>query len=182
MRWMTLLVLCVGSSHLQAQFAAERNTQGGSRAGNDPVAAMVRDLQEARELVKKMPASANRDRIELLLTRTELQLKQQTASMAGGKSQSMPSTEFNRFQTAFRKIAFDKDKYQFLENNLRGQFVNCEQAAQLVKDFSFDTDRIRAAVLLHGHLSDPEAFYRVLDTFSFDSSKKQVTDRIRGGK
>ncbi len=168
-------------SPVYSQFATERSSEGGKTAqpANDPVTSMLRDLQEAREIVKRMAASPNRDRLELLLTRTELTLKEQSASLGGDKPRPMDQRRFFDFLTMLRKQGFDKDKYQFLENHMPGHYVTSEQAAQLVKDFSFDNDRIKAAVLLYRHIVDPEGFYRVLDTFSFDTSKKQVAERIR---
>jgi hypothetical protein len=164
------------------QFATERDQPGSNKAANDPVNTMLRDLQEARDLVKRIPASPQRDRIELLLTRTELQLKQQSANLGGVKPHAMSNEDYFKFMASFRRQAFDKDKYTFLENNLATHFLTSEQAAGIVRELSFDTDRIRAAVFLHKHVTDPEYFYRVLDVFSFETSKKTVTERIKAGK
>lgn len=177
---LTTAILFV-TSPVMGQFATERD-QFGNKTANDPVSAMLRDLQEARELVKRMPTSPQRDRLELLLTRTELQVKQQSANLGGAKPHAMSNEDYYKFMASFRKQAFDKDKYTFLENNLQTHFVTSEQAASIMKELSFDTDRIRAAVFLHKHVTDPEYFYRVLDVFSFDTSKKTVTERIKAGR
>lgn len=174
-------LLCFTTS-VMGQFSTERDQPGSNKAANDPVNTMLRDLQEARDLVKRMPASPQRDRIELLLTRTELQLKQQSANLGGAKPHAMSNEDYFKFMASFRRQAFDKDKYTFLENNLATHFLTSEQAAGIVRELSFDTDRIRAAVFLHKHVTDPEYFYRVLDVFSFETSKKTVTERIKAGK
>jgi len=185
MKTLLTTVILFFSSSVMGQFATERDQPGNNpdrKPGNDPVSSMLRDLQEARELIKRLPASAQRDRIELLLTRTELQIKQQAVSLGGTKPRPMPNEDYYRFQISLRKQSFDKDKYAFLESNLQTHYVTSEQAASLVREFSFDPDRIKAAVFLYRHVTDPESFYRVLDTFSFETSKKTVSERIRTGK
>ncbi len=185
MKTLLTIVILFFSSSVMGQFATERDQPGTNpdrKSGNDPVSSMLRDLQEARELVKRLPASAQRDRLELLLTRTELQIKQQSVALGGTKPHAMSNEDYFKFIASLRRQSFDKDKYTFLENNLQTQFITSEQAANLVKEFSFDPDRIRASVFLYRHIIDPEYFYRVLDTFSFESSKKTVTERIKAGK
>ncbi len=173
-----LLVVHLQSS--QAQFASERSTGAPAAAGNDALTALNRDLMEARDLLKRFPATANRDKMELLLTRMELQLKQLAPRLATGeKPRPMSLDDFNRFLNSIRGQSFDKDKYSFLENFMPGRFINCEQATTILKLFSFDNDRIRAAVYLHGFVTDPENFHQTLSVFAFDTSKKTVMERVR---
>ncbi|MBL8822846.1 MAG: DUF4476 domain-containing protein [Planctomycetia bacterium] len=174
-----IALYCVPS--LQAQFATERNNREDA---NSPVAGMLKDLAEARELLKRTPGSANRDKVDLLLTRIELQLKQlmQAQGNFNNRPTAMSNESFNRFLTNFRSKAFDKDKIGFLEDHLLSAYVTSDQAIVLLKQFSFDNDRIRAAVLLYDHLIDKENLHRVLETFAFDSSRKSVMDRLKARK
>lgn len=176
-----LLIVLFSAPSLQAQFATERNSQDNANA---PLGGMLKDLAEARDLLKRIPASANRDRIELLLTRTELQLKQlmQAQGNFNNRPAAMSAESFNRFAANMRSKAFDKDKMGFLEDHLLSAYVNSDQAIVLLKQFSFDSDRIRAAVLLYDHLIDKENFHRVLEVFSFDSSRKSVMERLKARK
>ena len=146
----------------QAQFASDRQNEKTKPATPDPNSQMLSDLREARELVKRMPASANRDRIELLLTRTELQLKQSLGRLGDVMVKPTPisNQDFNRLSVSMRNQAFDKDKYLFLENVVAGHHFTCDQAAQLLKHFSFDSDRIKGAVALYSCVVDPENFNR----------------------
>ncbi len=165
-----------------AQFAGDRQKEPQKPAIPDSNTQLLKDLQEARDLLKRVPPSANRDRIELLLTRTELQLKQMLGRMADTlpKPKAISHEDFNRLSVSMRNQAFDKDKYQFMENFVAGRYFTCDQASQLVKHFSFDPDRIKGAVLLYPQVIDPENFHRVLEPFTFDTSRKAVMERVRG--
>ena len=165
----------------QAQFASDRQNEKPKPGVPDANAQMLSDIREARELVKRMPASANRDRIELLLTRTELQLKQSPGrpNDVMVKPKPISNQDFNRLSVNMRSQAFDKDKYLFLESFVAGHHFTCEQASQLLKHFSFDNDRVNGAVLLYPQLTDVENFHRTLEAFTFDISRKSVMERIR---
>lgn len=176
-----LLITLLFAPSLQAQFATERNSREDA---NSPVGGMLKDLAEAKELLKRTPASANRDKIDLLLTRTELQLKQlmQAQGNFNNRPTAMSADSFNRFSTNMRSKAFDKDKIAFLEDHLLNAYITSDQAIVLLKQFSFDNDRIRAAVVLYDHMIDKENLHRVLETFAFDSSRKSVMDRLKARK
>ena len=178
---LTIVALLTLLPAVLAQFASDRNNTGPAmQAGTDPLAMMNRDLQEARELLKRFPATANRDKMELLLTRMELQLKQLAPRLANGeRPRPMSLEDFNRFLNSLRAQSFDKDKYSFLENFMPGRFITCDQAASILKLYNFDNDRIRAAIYLHGFLTDPENFHQTLGVFMFDSSRKTVMERLK---
>ena len=178
---MCVILLACSMSTAQAQFAADRTNEQGKQPGPDPATQILRDLQEARELLKRVPASANRDRIELLLTRTELQLKQLGMGIGGliARPKPISAEDFNRLSVSLRNQAFDKDKYQFLETTASGRYFTCDQASTLLRHFSFDTDRIKGAVTLYPQLTDAENFHRVLEVFTFEGSRKSVMERIK---
>lgn len=182
----SLVVFCtLGLPPVHAQFAADRSRDPSAgtlpSGANESLQAMSKDLQEARDLLKRMPPSGNRDRIELLLARTELQLKQLVGKLGdSAKPKAISHEEFNRLAVNLRNQAFDKDKTAFLEVAVVGRHFTCDQAAQLLKLFSFDADRVKAAVTLHPLLIDPDHFKQVLDTFLFDGSKRSVMERLKG--
>lgn len=184
---MSKYILCLGCLLMhalssQAQFAGDRQKDQAKPMIPDSNTQILKDLQEARELLKRVPPSGNRDRIELLLTRTELQLKQMLGRLGDSmpKPKALSPEDFNRLSVSMRNQAFDKDKYQFMENFAAGRYFTCDQASQLLKHFSFDADRIRGAVLLYPQLVDAENFNRVLECFTFDTSRKSVMERIKG--
>ena len=176
-----LLMLSLLINPVRGQFAADRANDQAKQPAPDTAAQMLHDLHEARELLKKVPASVNRDRIELLLTRTELQLKQLGMGMGGliARPKPIAAEDFNRLSISLRNQAFDKDKYLFLETNMHARFFTCDQASQLLRHFSFDTDRIKGAVALYPQLVDAENFHRVLEVFTFETNRKAVMERIK---
>lgn len=174
----SMIIVCLVTSMSYGQFAVERGSDQGKAA--EGLIQMQRDLLEARDIVKRLPASPNRDRLELLLTRTELSLKQLGSGNMSGRPIPVKPDEFNRLSQSMRNQAFDKDKYQFLETAMNGRFLTCNQAAQLLKHFSFDSDRIRGAVLLYPQLVDQNNIHQVLEAFAFESSRKTVLERVKG--
>lgn len=178
----SLFIMACLTLPCQAQFASDRPNEKTKPGTPDPITQMLSDLREARELVKRMPASGNRDRLELLLTRTELQLKQSLGRLGDVMVKPTPisNQDFNRLSVSMRNQAFDKDKYVFLENVVAGHHFTSDQAAQLLKHFSFDNDRIKGALALYPCLVDPENFNRLLEAFTFETSRKTVMEKIKG--
>jgi len=95
------------------------------------------------------------------------------------RPKAVSNDDFNRLSISMRNQAFDKDKYQFMENFVAGRYFTCDQASQLLRHFSFDPDRVKAAVTLYPQLVDVENFHRVLEVFTFESSRKTVMERIK---
>lgn len=183
MNKLIICLVCIFYTNVpgQAQFASERQKEQAKPMMPDGNTQMLKDLQEARDLLKRMPPSGNRDRIELLLTRTELQLKQALGKMSDtlSKPKAISNEEFNSLSVSMRNQAFDKDKYQFIENFVAGRHVTSIQASQLLKHFSFDPDRIKAAVMLYPQVIDPENFHKALEAFTFETSRKTVMERVK---
>lgn len=144
---------------------------------------LAADLKEARELLKKVTDRATRDRLELLITRSELKALELErmlggAVVAGTQPTAMSAENFAKLLKALKAESFDDDKASFVATFAAQGRVNCEQARELLKSFSFDEGRINSAVVLYPRLTDPENFFVVLDVFSFDSSRGKVRERL----
>jgi hypothetical protein len=48
-----------------------------------------------------------------------------------------------------------------------------------MKEFSFDSDRVEAAVHLYPLIIDPENFFIVLEAFTFDHDRQAVRKRLK---
>ena len=175
---MTLTICGLMSDSAQAQFATDRPGEQVRGFDGNALGQIQRDLQEARDLVKRLPATPNRDRLELLLTRVELSLKQ-LGSGGTARPVAITANDFNKLMFSLRNQAFDKDKYLCLENAMPGRHFSTDQATQLLKHFNFDNDRIRAAVLLYPQVIDQNNYHQVLSTFAFETSKKVVMEKIK---
>jgi hypothetical protein len=74
--------------------------------------------------------------------------------------------------------SFDEGKGSFVALFAQKGRLTCEQAREILKTFSFDDDRVKSAVLLYPRVTDPENFFKVLDVFSFGSSKDEVRKKL----
>ena len=148
---------------------------------------LAADLKEARELLKKITDKPTRDRLELLITRSELKAVEferalAGVNVAGPAPVAMSAEDFAKLLKGMKAESFDDGKVGFVASFATQGRLNCEQARELLKTFSFDDGRGRAAVLLYPRLTDPERFFTVLDVFSFDSSRNSVREKLNLNK
>jgi NADH dehydrogenase/NADH:ubiquinone oxidoreductase subunit G len=164
---------------------AQPNTS--TTAATNAVAAAAKelaaDLKEARELLKKVTDKTTRDRLELLITRSELKALEMEKLLSGmhvatTQPAAMSAENFAKLLKALKAEAFDDGKTSFVATFAVQGRLNCEQARELLKVFSFDEGRIKSAEVLYPRLTDPEKFYTVLDVFSFDSSRTEVRKKL----
>jgi hypothetical protein len=171
------IVVCVSISH--AQKPAE-NKEGELATKAKEMAA---DLKEARELLKGVADKATRDRLELLITRSELRAVELEKSL-GTATPAKPATplsaeDFAKLLKALKAESFDEGKASFVAQFATNGRLSCAQAKEILKAFSFDDDRIKSAVALYPRLTDPENFFQVLEVFAFSSSRDEVRKRIK---
>ena len=165
----------------QAQKPAEKK-EGPAAETTAKLKDLTTDLKEARELLKGVADKTTRDRLELLLTRSELRAVELEKSLAGAAS--APSTpplsaeDFAKLMKSLKSESFDEGKASFVVLFAQKGRLTCEQAREILKAFSFDDDRVKSAVLLYPRVTDPENFFKVLDVFSFSSSKEEVRRKI----
>lgn len=144
---------------------------------------LAADLKEVRELLKKVTDKATRDRIELLVTRSELKALELEKSLAGAATNPPPmaisAENFAKLLKGLKAESFDDGKVGFIATFATNGRLTSEQARELLKTFSFDDGRIKSALALHPRLTDPENFFTVLDVFSFDSSRNKVREQLK---
>lgn len=90
------------------------------------------------------------------------------------------ATGFNGLLQSLNTNSFDAGKLSFVKFIAPSHAFTSHQAQQILQSFSFDTDRVEAAVVLHNRVTDKENFYHVLDTFSFDQGRQDLLARIGG--
>lgn len=163
----------------------------GSNAANSNHAAiaaaakeLAADLKEARELIKKVTDKATRDRLELLITRSELKALEFEKSLAGAATitttapMAISQENFDKLMKGLKSEAFDDGKTSFVETFASQSHLNCAQAREILKAFSFDEGRIKSAVALYPKITDKQNFFTVLDAFTFDVSRKEVREKL----
>ncbi|MEO8496229.1 MAG: DUF4476 domain-containing protein [Planctomycetota bacterium] len=150
---------------------------------NGAVDGLKKNLRDARRLLVDVNDRKLRDQLELLLSRASLQveeLEEQLARLPRGQAKAPISDEdFAKLVKNLKQQSFDDQKVEFLESFAKGRPLSCAQATEIVKTFSFDEGRARAAILLHPGLVDPVNFFEVLKVLPFESSRKQVMEAVR---
>ena len=168
---------------VQAQKPAEKK-DGPAAERAAKLKEMVADLKEARELLKGVADKTTRDRLELLITRSELRAVELEKSLAAAAptapaSPPLSAEDFAGLMKSLKSESFDEGKAAFVALFAQGKArLTCEQARDILKTFSFDDDRVKSAVLLYPRVTDPENFFKVLDVFSFSSSKDEVRKKL----
>jgi hypothetical protein len=166
-------------AHAQAP-AKEKDNPSAALA--TAVKEMAADLREARELIKKVADKPTRERLELLITRSELRAVEIEKSLAtatpAGATAPLPAEDFAKLLKGLKAEAFDEGKASFVALFAAKGRLTCAQAKEMLKAFSFDEDRIKSAVVLYPRLTDPENFFTVLDVFTFGGSKEEVRKKL----
>lgn len=172
-------LLAVCSSLAQAQTSTKDSP---SAALLTKAKEMAADLKEARELLAKVADKPTRERLELLITRSELRAVELEKSLAGiapaASAPPLSAEDFAKLMKSLKAESFDEGKASFVALFAQKGRLTCEQAKEILKAFSFDDDRVKSAVLLYPRVTDPENFFKVLDVFSFSSSKDEVRKKI----
>ena len=139
------------------------------------------DLKEARGLLKDVSDRKAREKLELLIGRAELAAKDLQAELAAAAPLAALSKEdFAKILKGLKDQSFDDGKMKYVSAMPKSTRITSAQAKEMLASFSFDRDRIAAAVALHVLVVDPELFVTVLDAFSFKSSKDEVLNKIKG--
>ena len=91
----------------------------------------------------------------------------------------MNNTTFQQFMnTLQRNASFDRDKKEFILQQVRNNNFTSNQIAALVKTFSFDNGRLDMAKTLFKNCVDKENYFVVTNSFDFDKSKKDLMTYI----
>lgn len=174
------LLLVVGSLSVRGQVRppGERDrgrlTPGQARQQVDE---LVRDLREARTAAGRIGDRAVRERIEGLLSRAELRARDLSEELGRVRPAApapvgpLPAADFAKLLKGLKSESFDDGKLTFVENFASRVPLNCEQAAALMKCFSFDDKRIVAIQRIYPNLVDPQNFNDVLAVYSFPASR-----------
>ncbi|MGV4530375.1 DUF4476 domain-containing protein [Ornithobacterium rhinotracheale] len=73
---------------------------------------------------------------------------------------------------------FDSNKMQFLQSVVPMNVFTSSEIKQILRTFSFDKDRLKAAKLLFDYCIDKQNFYEVYDVFTFEYSKRELMDYL----
>lgn len=91
----------------------------------------------------------------------------------------MDGQTFQQFISAMKKDAwFDDKKIAFINQQGRHAMFTSEQISILVKDLSFDKNRVTLAKSLFSRCVDKQKYFIVVDAFDFESNRRDLMDFI----
>lgn len=178
----TLGLLLTSSAFGQRAATPERDQRLRGRVAVT-VDGLKSDLRNARRLLADINDRELREQLGLLLSRAALKAEDLEELLGGsprGRAKlPISEADFAKIIDNIKDQSFDDQKLEFVETFVKGRPLNCDQATKLLKTFSFDDDRIAAAVILYPGLVDSENFFEVLKIFPFDSTRKEVMEAVR---
>jgi len=84
--------------------------------------------------------------------------------------------------TKVKAQSFDEGKLKLISDLVTEKCITTEQFLNLVKQLSFEEDKIMITKKVYPKLLDPQNIDLVLNTFEFETSKKEVLSFITGLK
>lgn len=97
-----------------------------------------------------------------------------------GYNRVMNDQLFQTFYKEMKNESFKDDRMKLLNAALAGSDFTSAQCLQLTKLYTFDDDRMEIMKIMYPRIVDKEAFFTVINTLTFSSSKEKMKDFIIG--
>ena len=97
-----------------------------------------------------------------------------------GHNRVMNDQLFQTFYKEMKNEPFKDDRMKLLNAALAGSDFTSAQCLQLTKLYTFDDDRMEIMKIMYPRIVDKEAFFTVINTLTFSSSKEKMKDFIIG--
>ena len=97
-----------------------------------------------------------------------------------GYNRVMNDQLFQTFYKEMKNEPFKDDRMKLLNAALAGSDFTSAQCLQLTKLYTFDDDRMEIMKIMYPRIVDKEAFFTVINTQTFSSSKEKMKDFIIG--
>ena len=93
-----------------------------------------------------------------------------------GYNRVMNDQLFQTFYKEMKNEPFKDDRMKLLNAALAGSDFTSAQCLQLTKLYTFDDDRMEIMKIMYPRIVDKEAFFTVINTLTFSSSKEKMKD------
>ena len=97
-----------------------------------------------------------------------------------GYNRVMNDQLFQTFYKEMKNEPFKDDRMKLLNAALASSDFTSAQCLQLTKLYTFDDDRMEIMKIMYPRIVDKEAFFTVINTLTFSSSKEKMKDFIIG--
>ena len=95
-----------------------------------------------------------------------------------GYNRVMNDQLFQTFYKEMKNEPFKDDRMKLLNAALAGSDFKSAQCLQLTKLYTFDDDRMEIMKIMYPRIVDKEAFFTVINTLTFGSSKEKMKEFI----
>jgi len=100
-------------------------------------------------------------------------------SNPGNYANVMDNNTFNQFLEMLQKNArFDDSRLSMINQQARSAMFTSQQITILVKEMSFDKNKLSLAKSMYFNCADKSKYFLVYDAFDFESSKRELMDFI----
>lgn len=86
---------------------------------------------------------------------------------------------FQKFFDDFKNEPFDKGRMNLLNAALANSDFTSEQCLQIVNFYTFDKERMKIMKLMYPRIVDKQAFFIIINTLTFPSSKEEMNKFVR---
>ncbi|MEY8686392.1 DUF4476 domain-containing protein [Bacteroides sp. AN502(2024)] len=97
-----------------------------------------------------------------------------------GYNRVMNDQLFQTFYKEMKNEPFKDDRIKLLDAALAGSDFTSAQCLQLTKLYTFDDDRMEIMKMMYPRIVDKEAFFTVINSLTFSSSKEKMKDFMIG--
>lgn len=87
--------------------------------------------------------------------------------------------DYKSMLSTLKKESFDDTRLDLAKSFIQNIGINATQINGFIKTFSFEKNKIEFAKYAYVKCIDKQNYYKVYDSFSFSSSKKEVSDYVK---
>lgn len=98
----------------------------------------------------------------------------------GRPSRCLPPEAFDILFNKVKRASFDSGKLDLIEVASLGGYFSCSQCAKIVAIFSFSDAKLKALKLMAPHITDPQNAADIYSQFSFGSDRDKAAELVRG--
>lgn len=91
----------------------------------------------------------------------------------------MDPARFDDLLRRLGELTFSKDQMNYLSDVVREHYFTTEQVRRVMRVFSFDSEKVKAAVLMYPVVLDRKDFYRAQDELTFESDRERLRAEVR---
>ncbi|UOQ73419.1 DUF4476 domain-containing protein [Hymenobacter cellulosilyticus] len=91
----------------------------------------------------------------------------------------MQGQDVDALVNSVRSKSFDSSRLDVAKQALEQSTIQADDLKRLLGTLDFENSKVELAKFAYPHVTDQQNFYRVYDSFQFESSIKEVQDAAR---